>query len=206
MASGNYELDRFTNSSHSVIFSLVGDGAKVLDVGCANGFLAEKLKKEKQCEVWGIEVDPELANQAKAFCKEVFAGDVEDLDIHYPADYFDAIIFGDILEHTKDPKEVIIRYKKHLKKDGKMIVSLPNIAFWSIRLNLLFGRFDYQEKGIMDRTHLRFFTIRSARELIWDCGLKILEIRYAGRLMYYLRLFPTLFAYQSINVCVRKDD
>ncbi len=201
MLKKDYKIDRFVNSSHSIIFNLIGNGVKVLDVGCASGFLAERLKNEKQCTVVGIEFNPELANQARTYCKEVFSGDVEEIDIRYPEDYFDTIIFGDILEHTKDPKKVIMRYKKYVTKDGRIIISLPNIAFWSIRLNLLFGRFDYREKGILDKTHLRFFTIKSAQRLIRDCGLKILETKYAGRMIYYLRLFPTLFAYQSINVC-----
>jgi len=80
-------------------------------------------------------------------------------------------------------------------------MSFGNRGFWSIRLNLLFGNFDYQEKGILDKTHLRLFTIESAQGLIRNRGLKVLETKYAGRMIYYLRLFTTLFAYHSINVC-----
>jgi len=206
MTRKEYKLDRFVNSSNSIIFNLVRNGEHVLDVGCADGYLAERFTKEKHCEVVGIELDPDMAIRAKKHCKKVFSGDVEELDIPYPENYFDAIIFGDILEHTKDPKKTIIKYKKFLATNGRIIISLPNIAFWSVRLKLLFGNFNYQDCGILDKTHLKFYTIKTAKELCKECGLRIFETRYAGRLIHYLKIFPALFACQSINVGGKYED
>ena len=109
------------------IISLVGENKKVLDVGCASGYIGEHLKK-KGCSLVGIEIDKECAEIAKRAYEDVIIADVEKLEaISYPEHFFDVIIFADILEHLKNPSETLIKFKKYLKKDGAVIVSLPNI-------------------------------------------------------------------------------
>jgi SAM-dependent methyltransferase len=83
---------------------------------------------------------------------------------------FEWLMAADILEHMPDPKNALCFYRGFLKPDGRLIVSLPNVAIWDNRLRLLFGHFDYRDSGVMDRTHLRFFTFRTARQLICDAG------------------------------------
>ncbi len=111
-----------------------------------------------KCEVVGVEIDTKSAHKAKKFCNEVIVGDVESLKLstkyHY---YFDYILFADVLEHIKEPLLVLKKFKKYLKDDGCIIVSLPNISYWRMRIKFLFGNFEYNETGLLDNTHIRFF-------------------------------------------------
>ncbi|OGL46169.1 MAG: hypothetical protein A2W05_06165 [Candidatus Schekmanbacteria bacterium RBG_16_38_10] len=198
-----YKFDTFVNSSNMRITNMVRQGSIVLDVGCASGYLANRLKVEKKCLVYGIEIDSEMAARASNSCEKVFLGDIENLCLperYY--NFFDYIIFGDVLEHTKSPEIVLNNYLKYLKKDtGNIIISLPNCAYWLMRLSLLFGKFNYKDCGIMDRTHLRFFTKKTAIEMIKKCNLEITGIKYPGRISHYVRIFPALFAYQFLFLC-----
>jgi len=182
------------------IISLVGENKKVLDVGCASGYIGEHLKK-KGCSLVGIEIDKKCAEIAKRAYEDVIIADVEKLEaISYPEHFFDVIIFADILEHLKNPSETLIKFKKYLKKDGAVIVSLPNIAQIKIRLRLLLGKFDYEEIGILDRTHLRFYTLKTAKRLLENNSYKIISVDYSGFVSRYvfLKPLPTLFAHQFI--------
>ena len=144
----------------------------MLEIGCATGQVSRRLK-ENGCEVIGIEMDGESAQMAKEYCEAVLVADVETIEDLSYHDYFDCILLLDVLEHLRSPLSVLKRMKAYLKKDGSVIVSLPNIANWMIRWAVLFGRFRYSDYGILDRTHLRFFDETSARELISDAGFEI---------------------------------
>ena len=177
--------------AHMRMIKLTGRNKVVLDVGCATGQVARRLK-ENRCEVVGIEIDKESAQIAKRYCKAVIVGDIETIDsLPYPEEYFDVIIFGDVLEHLKDPLSVLKKLKKHLNK----------------------SRWEYQDTGILDKTHLRFFTKKTAIKLIEDAGYKIEELYYTpwipllrlgrfkfGRkIEYYLtKALPTLFTLQFV--------
>jgi 2-polyprenyl-3-methyl-5-hydroxy-6-metoxy-1,4-benzoquinol methylase len=142
----------------NAIFQLVGSGKKVLDVGCATGRLSEKLRNEKDCFVVGIESDEVAARLAQHRCDRVIVANVELLEeIPFPPGYFDTLVFADVLEHLKDPEMFLKRFKRYLSEGGCVIISVPNIANWFIRLKLLLGRWDYRETGILDKTHIRFF-------------------------------------------------
>lgn len=163
-------------SSHSVILSQAGDGRgrKLLDVGAAQGVLAQQFT-QRGFEVTCIEGSAELAALGKSHCHEMI---VADLDKPLPAlnGVFDIIVYGDILEHLRNPLEVFKGFNRYLRPEGKVIVSVPNFAHLWVRLNLLFGRFDYADRGILDRTHLRFFTLRSFRNFLQEAGLEAKEI------------------------------
>jgi len=154
-----------------LIVELVGHGKRVLDIGCATGDLAEVLA-ERGCEVTGIEIDPEAARQAEERCERVTVGDVERLDLGAELDEesFDVIIFGDILEHLKDPLRTLKRLKSFLRAEGYAVASIPNVAHGSVRLALLQGEFEYRPLGLLDDTHLRFFTRDSIEKLFRDAG------------------------------------
>jgi 2-polyprenyl-3-methyl-5-hydroxy-6-metoxy-1,4-benzoquinol methylase len=160
-------------SSHSVILSHAGDGngRKLLDVGAAQGVLAQRFT-QRGFEVTCIEGNAELAALVKRQCHEmIFA----DLDKPLPVlnGTFDIIVYGDILEHLRNPLEVFEGFNRYLRPDGKVIVSVPNFAHLWVRLNLLFGRFEYADRGILDRTHLHFFTLRSFRDFLQEAGLEV---------------------------------
>jgi len=168
------EQDRF--SSHSLILARAGEGRgrRLLDVGAAQGMLAERFT-ERGFEVTCIEGDPELAEMSRPKCHRMI---VADLDAPVPQleGKFDVIIYGDILEHLKNPMEVFRSFNQYLATEGKVIVSAPNFAHIFVRLSLLMGRFEYMERGILDRTHLRFFTLASFRRFLTDAGMQIVEI------------------------------
>lgn len=147
---------------------------KVLDIGCKDGIIGSQAKK-KGCQVIGVEIDKEMALKARKNYEQVIIKDIENKETlaHLDRD-FDVILCADILEHLICPKETLINLKNHLSPEGRFLISIPNVAHWSIRSQLLFGQFEYTERGILDRTHLRFFTLQSFAHLLREAELKII--------------------------------
>lgn len=148
-------------------------GTTVLDVGCASGYLAAALR-ERGCTTYGLELDPVLAAQARAHCETVFEIDVERAGERdeLPRE-LDAILFGDVLEHLRDPDEVLSFARGLLRPGGIVFVSVPNGVHWRARYEIARGRFPLEDSGTFDRTHLRWFTRDSARELATLAGFAI---------------------------------
>ena len=167
-----------TNTSHALIVEFVGRGKRVLDVGCAAGDLARVLA-ERGCGVTGIEIDPEAAHQAEKHCERVVIGDVEELDLSEMLgdEAFDVIVFGDTLEHLKNPLRTLDRLKPFLRSEGYLVASIPNVAHGSVRLALIQGKFRYSPLGLLDNTHLRFFTRASVEQLFEDAGFLITGLK-----------------------------
>lgn len=145
-------------------------------VGCGEGFLAEQIQ-EMGNRVTGIDVLAEAKRQ-KSFDQYVSADLEHGIDPETPAlrgREFDKVLLLDVLEHLRQPEELLQDCRCFLKTNGHLIVSLPNIANITVRLMLLFGRFNYTERGILDRTHLRFFTRKTARRMLESNGYRIIE-------------------------------
>lgn len=192
------------------IFQLVENQRTVLDVGCATGKLLEKLRDQKGCHTVGIEMDGALADQARLRCHQLVVGNIETLDLPFQAEVFDVIVFADVLEHLQNPEAVLKRLGTYVKKGGYFAISIPNIAFITVRLNLLFGRFDYAAYGVMDRGHLRFFTLKTAKKLVTDSGFQIVFVEGYNQVRdrYFLlrplgRLWKTLFATDLIIKAIK---
>ncbi len=150
---------------------------KVLDVGCGCGATGQYLKNHLRVkEVIGIEINPEMAQQAKTILDRVIIGDVQQIELPFAQHYFDCIVCADVLEHLYDPWSVLIKLKNHLKDAGCLLLSVPNVQHWSMIARLLAGKWDYQNEGILDSTHIRFFTKKSLRGLIQRAGLQIEKI------------------------------
>jgi len=166
------------NSSHTLMLSLVGEDRDVLDVGCAAGDLARVLVAQG-CRVSGIEYDPEDAEVARPHLQRLVVGDVTTLDLRetFGAESFDAIVFGDILEHLTDPARVLKAALPLLRPAGSVVISVPNVTHGSLRLALLQGRWRYTDTGLLDRTHLRFFTRESFLAMLRDAGLAVTDFR-----------------------------
>ena len=167
------------NTSHALVTRLVGSNKSVLDVGCATGYLAETLRANGN-RVWGVEADEEAAKIAAAHLEGMVVGDVETVDLvqEFGRGTFDVIVFADVLEHLRDPATLLKRSRELLADGGSVVLSIPNIAHASVRLSLLKGRFDYRPLGLLDDTHLRFFTRRSLDEMIQKAGfVKTNELR-----------------------------
>jgi 2-polyprenyl-3-methyl-5-hydroxy-6-metoxy-1,4-benzoquinol methylase len=166
------------NSSQALELELVGPNRRVLDVGCATGFLGKALAGQG-CAVIGVEFDPQAAAEARALLDEVVEADlnVTALADLFPGREFDAIVFGDVLEHLLDPDAVLRSAVELLAAGGAVVISIPNVAHGSLRLALLQGRWDYLETGLLDRTHLRFFTRESVLLMVAGAGLHITDLR-----------------------------
>ena len=176
MPDSPYEFKPFPYSSHDRILHLVGREKRplrILDVGAAGGYLG-KIWKASGHYVAGIEYDAAAAERAREYYDAFQVADVETYEFPFHQE-FDYIIFADVLEHLRDPAAVLLRCLPALKESGKLVISVPNIANWVIRLSLLSGKFDYRERGILDRTHLRFFTLSTLKELLNEVFCDVLE-------------------------------
>lgn len=175
------EIDlRNKSSVHTKIINFVGHNKRVLEFGCASGYMAKILSEEFGCKVVGIEISPESAALAKKYCERVLIEDIECYEWYQSLrnERFDVAIFGDILEHLKNPGDVLLKAKELLIDDGYIIISVPNIANLSVRLDLLSGIFEYEELGILDESHLRHFTLKSLIKLIEGSGFYLENIEY----------------------------
>jgi methionine biosynthesis protein MetW len=168
----------FFHPISNVIYQLMGEGLKVLDVGCGAGRLGEKLRLEKNCYVVGVEANGRAVGVAKQRIDNVIVADIERLNtLPYSKKYFDVIVFADVLEHLGYPEKALVFFNRYLKDNGYIITSIPNVANWTVRLKLLFGKWNYKECGLLDKMHVRFFTWETAKKLIEDCGFKIVSLK-----------------------------
>lgn len=157
-------------------------GKRILDIGCAGGELGWALKQAGAIEVVGVEYSPEAAELARRKLDRVYVGDVQSLDLPIDESGFDYIVFGDVLEHTIDPWAVLASYGDYLKPGGLVIASIPNIRFYASIARLIFNRWGYRESGILDKTHLRFFTLPTIREMLEQQGYRIERVESKYRL------------------------
>ena len=162
-------------SSHQLVLDRARGAQQVLDVGCSAGVLARDLVAQGSV-VDGIEYDPSDAKEARTVCREVLVGDLETMEIALQPGTYDVVLCADIIEHLKDPVAALARLRPLLKPDGRLIVSVPNIANWSMRVTHLLGRWDYQDRGLMDRTHLHFFTQRTIRTTLERAGYRVEQV------------------------------
>lgn len=197
------------SASHRLVLEEVPDGARVLDVGCATGYLAAELTR-RGCVVDGVEFDPAAAEQARrpGRCREVVAGDLESSLTHEAVEAMlghqrpDVVLCADVLEHLRDPWAVLAWLRTLLAPGGRAVISVPNIAHWTARRALLGGRFDYADFGLFDRTHLRFFTRASAAELARRAGFAVLAERPVPAPLPLESRVPALAAVR--DRCVRR--
>lgn len=155
---------------------IIPSGSRVLDIGCGTGWTGKDLKEKKGCEVLGVEPNEARAEVARSHGIQVHIGYLEDLRVE-EVGLFDMILFGDVLEHLPDPFSMLCLAKRYLRPGGSVVVLVPNVAHWMVRLDLLRGRFEYQESGIMDATHLRWFTEKTLRKLLENAGYRVDEWR-----------------------------
>lgn len=223
-AGSPYRLKDDPFSSHGIILGNLGEGRgrRLLDVGTADGYLAERLTAAGW-EVTGLERDPTLAEAARQRCHRVLVVDLERETPVLPGD-FHAAVFGDVLEHLSDPLKTLRALGSRVAPEATVVVSVPNIAHLWIRLGLLVGRFEYEDRGILDRTHLRHFTRRSLLAMLVEAGLEVRRLlttpvplplvvprRLHGRWLDTVhrasaaasRAWPGGLAYQFVAVCGR---
>jgi O-antigen biosynthesis protein len=199
------DTDNPSNAHGIQLRMLQGQGTRVLDVGCHSGLMGSLVKAKLKAEVVGLDLDPVALEVARTRLDRVYDVDLElegwaDESEEKGEGNFDVALFGDVLEHTRDPEFILRETRKLLKPGGKVIVSLPNVANLRVRLGLLRGNFSYAESGILDRTHLRFFTLESAHDLLERAGYELEDSDVAGYSLphWLIRMFPGLLAVQIV--------
>lgn len=168
---------------HSKIIDILvqSHSHNILDVGCARGYLGEELlKKNNAAKLFGIEYDASAAEIAKKYYSQIWIGRVEDVIDSIPTKQFDAIVCADVLEHMPRPDIVLAMLIKVLKDKGILVTSIPNIAYAPVRMKMLFGKFNYEEAGHLDKTHLRFFTIETAIRMVEESGFNVINVYRTG--------------------------
>lgn len=208
----NQKLDSYTSTRTDVTAMLPNVPHRLLDVGCSDGSLAQTVK-HSGAVAWGIELDADFAARAAERLDQVLHGDAleQTTKLLEAGERFDAIICADSLEHMVDPWAVLRNIRRLLADDGVVVVSLPNVHFYTTFTGLLFcHRWHYKERGIHDRTHLRWFTDHNAREMFEQAQLRVIASRTyyrtvdrparINRFASYLAVgpFKRFFAYQYI--------
>lgn len=169
----NYNSLRF-----DIINLIEPKNKKILDIGCAMGKTSFELKQRGASLVAGVELSEKIGLEASKILDKVVIGDIEKTDLPFEKEYFDYIIYGDILEHLTDPWKILSKNAKYLKKDGFVIASIPNVRHYSVINDLVFkGKWPYVEEGIVCKSHLRFFTLSEIKNLFTSSGYKITKIR-----------------------------
>ncbi len=206
-------------SSHSRIVARLNQlpaRSKVLDVGTATGMLA-RMYQNDALRFFGVEANADWAQSASPFYERIWVRSIEEMDADDLRGY-DAVVLGDVLEHLCEPEVVLQRLVDLQAQNGLFLVSVPNVANLWVRLHLLLGRWDYSDRGILDRTHLRFFTRRTLLAMLGKAGLEVITLQATpiplelvsaffvtgpGRaihaaLAWLTQLLPSLFGYQFI--------
>jgi 2-polyprenyl-3-methyl-5-hydroxy-6-metoxy-1,4-benzoquinol methylase len=172
----HYPLKKSGFSSHDFCQRLVGSGKDVLDVGCGEGFLAAEIQKCGNRVVGVGELsEPKCRTALCRYFSLNLENGLAEVANELGPQSFDVVLFQDVLEHLRDPQRVLSACTGLLRRDGRVLVSVPNVANITVRLELLMGRFQYRPRGILDETHVRFYTRRTARQLLEQNGLTVLE-------------------------------
>lgn len=179
--------------------------SRVLDVGCGYGGLGRNLHARGVEQIFGVEINPDAAFQLEGVYAGYWIGDVEQMTLPGDIEAFDCIVFADVLEHLRDPWGALERYLQWLKSGGYVVASIPNVRNIALLYNLVVrGRWRYEDSGLLDRTHLRFFTRREILDLFIGAGLEIELVRENRENMSLARRIlaaPILALIPDLGVC-----
>ena len=168
----------YENNRPEMLNYLPENAKVVLDAGCAVGGFGAAVKEKFNAEVWGLELDVDSSKIASSRLDKVIQGDIAQTISQLPENKFDAIVFNDVLEHLVNPYDILTQLKKNLTSEGVIVCSIPNARYWRVFKQYVFGKnWKYVEDGVMDKTHLRFFTKRSIYEMFDALGYKVLETK-----------------------------
>jgi len=169
--------DYFSQSRAEMLKYINKNPKNILDVGCGKGYFGKLIKEKTKATVWGIEMDDTAGKTAKEFLDNVFIGDVFKVIDTLPQKFFDCIIFNDILEHLEDPYSLLIKVKSNLTEKGTLVCSLPNVRYiGNLKRLLIDKQWKYEDAGILDKTHLRFFTKRSIIDTFKELDYEFIKI------------------------------
>lgn len=174
MTSHRYvrEFEPSSGNSLALLAKRIPAGATVLELGPAGGYFTRHLRENLNCTIDAVEIDPAMADAARTWCRTMIVGDLEALDLTalLPARAYDVVLMADVLEHLHNPSPLLQQLHPLLKPEGCCLISVPNVAYGGLIASLLGGEFDYRDEGLLDRTHLRFYTRRSLLQLLEHSG------------------------------------
>lgn len=173
----DFELDTGNTNSLSLIISQIKRGSTVLEFGPANGRMTKYLKQALDCRVYLVEIDEIAGKEALQYGEDLVVDDIETYSWYkkYENIRFDYITFADVLEHLRDPEQVLMRAKGLLKQDGSVLLSVPNLAHNSVIISLLNHEFEYSRTGLLDNTHIHFFTKNSLEHVMNRTGFTVVK-------------------------------
>jgi SAM-dependent methyltransferase len=183
-------------------------GLDVLDVACGSGVHGAELKRLYDHRVVGVDLSAASVEKARTRLAEAYVADITHPELYpkFSRSKFDIIVLSDILEHVMDPLDVVARHLPFLAPGGYLLISLPNVAIWNVRFELLLGRFEYQDTGTLDRTHMRFFTRRSVRRFFAEAGLDVRGSRITpGITRPFVPLIKHVYAHRTPNTKASGD-
>ncbi len=169
-------ISYYENVRNDLIPLIPNDARCILEVGCASGMTGRELKRRNGAFVAGIELNATAATAAKNVLDDVVHGDIEKIDLPYRDSSFDCILFADVLEHLIDPLSTLIKVRRLLKKRGSVVASIPNVQFHGVIHQLIEGNWTYEKEGILDETHLRFFTYKEIEKIFSQAGYSIQKV------------------------------
>lgn len=176
MSKYDFTLDMQNVNSNSVILKRIPLESKVLEIGCAHGRMTKYLKETLNCTVDIFEIDEESGQVASQWARKSYLG--MDVQHYNPSDFkdtYDYVVFADVLEHLTNPEKVLPDFKQVLKQDGSIWISIPNVAYNGIILELMANKFTYRDVGLLDNTHLRFFAYHSLKKFVEKAGFKVVQ-------------------------------
>jgi 2-polyprenyl-3-methyl-5-hydroxy-6-metoxy-1,4-benzoquinol methylase len=217
----------YTNTGNTAVLALLDRSARtVLDVGCGSGDLAALLSaRDSEKRIYGITASPQEAANAARYMQACWVADLEsELPGELAERKYDLIVFSHVLEHLPEPQRVLKRFVQHLQPGGAVVIAVPNVMFWRQRWQFMRGRFEYQNHGIMDETHLRFFSYETAARFLlaetpelrliertvsgsvplWTLRRHIISERVAARIdAFGCRHWPNLFGGEILLRCTK---
>lgn len=202
----DYNYHRLNDFGNPLILNQVKENSTIFDIGCNTGNLAKGLKKFKKSTVNGVDISEKALKVAERYLDKSRVLNLEDFNkFPFSTTNYDYVVLADVLEHVRNPEEILKKIKTQLKFK-ELIISLPNVAFISVRLSLLLGNFNYTSYGILDDSHVKFYTLRSARKMFEDSGYSIINISpfpLTNKKLSWIthpltRMFPTILGRQFV--------
>ena len=190
MEGDDKKPDYYRQRREEVLALVPTDAVSILDIGC--GAARTWVGRPETRRVCGVELDPEAAKEAASHLDQVLLGNIEELELSFENGSFDCIMLADILEHLIDPWRVLRSLRPYLAPGGAIVSSIPNVQYYRVVRSLVAGKWEYRHQGILDRTHLRFFTLRSVKKLFSETGYTLQETRRTIRASGKWRLLNRL--------------
>ncbi len=191
-------VNYFSNFRQDMVKYVPKDAKFILEIGCGEGVLTQHLKTTMGAVCWGIEYEPKQAAIAAAKIDKVLVGDALVMIDELPDNYFDAVICNDVLEHLYDPYRVLQKLKAKIKPNGVMISSLPNVRYFRNLFDLFFQKnWDYKDSGILDVTHIRFFTTKSIVKMYENAGFEVIKHEGINKTKSIRPLLMNIFTFNA---------